>query len=57
MELFTLRQHINSVAPLEPGALWGVLHNLGQVWPAFTKKGTFMASIVSHSSEPDHCTP
>jgi hypothetical protein len=30
-KLFTLRQHVNTLAPLEPGSVWAVLHNLGQV--------------------------
>ncbi|KXZ44217.1 hypothetical protein GPECTOR_71g578 [Gonium pectorale] len=30
MRLFTLRQHVNTLAPLEDGAVWVVLHNLGQ---------------------------
>lgn len=29
--LFTLKQHVNTLAPLEDNELWAVLHNLGQV--------------------------
>ena len=31
LQLFSLKEHLNSVAPLEPGVLWGILHNLGAV--------------------------
>ena len=31
LPLFTLKEHLNSIAPLEPGVLWGILHNLGAV--------------------------
>ncbi len=31
LRLFSLKEHLNSVAPLEPGVLWGILHNLGAV--------------------------
>ena len=31
LRLFSLQEHLNSVAPLEPGVLWGILHNLGAV--------------------------
>ncbi len=31
LPLFSLKEHLNSVAPLEPGVLWGILHNLGAV--------------------------
>jgi hypothetical protein len=33
MELFTPSEHPNTLAPLADGALWAVLHNLGQVRP------------------------
>ena len=31
LPLFSLKEHLNSIAPLEPGILWGILHNLGAV--------------------------
>ena len=31
MSLFTLRQHVNTLAPLDGGSVWVVLHNLGKV--------------------------
>lgn len=31
LALFSRREHVNSVAPLAPGDLWVVLHNLGKV--------------------------
>ncbi len=37
LELFTLKEHVNSVAPLQRGALWALLHNLGQVRPSVDK--------------------
>ncbi|GIL81892.1 hypothetical protein Vretimale_1469 [Volvox reticuliferus] len=30
MRLFTLKQHVNTLAPLDDGAVWAVLHNLGK---------------------------
>ncbi|GFR39810.1 hypothetical protein Agub_g302, partial [Astrephomene gubernaculifera] len=30
MRLFSLKQHVNTLAPLETGAVWAVLHNLGK---------------------------
>ncbi|PNW88504.1 hypothetical protein CHLRE_01g032400v5 [Chlamydomonas reinhardtii] len=30
MSLFTLRQHVNTLAPLDGGSVWVVLHNLGK---------------------------
>ncbi|GIL43818.1 hypothetical protein Vafri_1420 [Volvox africanus] len=30
MQLFTLKQHVNTLAPLGDGAVWAVLHNLGK---------------------------
>ncbi len=32
MSLFTLKQHVNTLAPLEGDSVWVVLHNLGKVW-------------------------
>jgi hypothetical protein len=29
LPLFTLREHLNTLAPTADGRLWGVLHNLG----------------------------
>ena len=37
--LFTKRDHINTLAPLEPGFLWAVLHNLGEVRPHCSPDG------------------
>lgn len=31
LDLFTERDHPNTLAPLEPGGLWVVLHNRGKV--------------------------
>lgn len=31
MPLFTRKHHVNTLAPLEPGKLWAVLNNLGNV--------------------------
>jgi hypothetical protein len=31
LELFTAEEHVNSVAPLQAGSLWAILHNLGKV--------------------------
>ncbi|KAG2501830.1 hypothetical protein HYH03_000329 [Edaphochlamys debaryana] len=30
MKLFTLKQHVNTLAPLEEGVVWAMLHNLGK---------------------------
>lgn len=30
-KMFTLKEHVNTLAPLENGKLWVVLHNLGAV--------------------------
>lgn len=31
MRLFTRKQHVNTLAPLDDKSLWVVLHNLGKV--------------------------
>jgi hypothetical protein len=31
LDLFTAEEHVNSVAPLQAGSLWAILHNLGKV--------------------------
>ena len=30
MPLFTLKEHVNTLAPIEEGELWVVLHNMGK---------------------------
>lgn len=30
LELFSAKEHINSVAPLQHGSLWAILQNLGE---------------------------
>ena len=43
LRLFSLKEHLNSVAPLEPGVLWGILHNLGAVRRGVRVKGQGLA--------------
>ncbi len=35
-DLFTPTQHLNSLAPLQKGRVWGLLHNMGNVSPPST---------------------
>lgn len=53
MALFTLKEHINTLAPTADDKLWVVQHNLGQVWweeeraRTGARRGSLPASVAA----------
>lgn len=41
LEPFTAKEHVNSVAPLQRGSLWAILHNLGKARSKLSRGSQF----------------